>query len=85
MNQLLLNYNMLAMNIKRQYIIDEQNQKIAVQLDIKTFEKIEELLENFALYRLMEEAEDEETLDLEKAKNFYTDFSLEARQIIYFV
>ena len=76
---------MLAMNIKRQYIIDEQNQKIAVQLDIKTFEKIEELLENFALYRLMEEAEDEETLDLEKAKNFYTDFSLEARQIIYFV
>jgi hypothetical protein len=70
------------MNIKRQYIIDEQNHKIAVQLDIKTFEKIEELLENYALYRLMEDADDDETLDLEKAKDFYAD---EARQIINFV
>ncbi|CAN5611829.1 hypothetical protein BH18ACI1_BH18ACI1_24540 [soil metagenome] len=42
------------MIIKRQYIIDEQNHKIAVQLDIKTFEQIEELLENYALYRLMD-------------------------------
>lgn len=59
------------MNIKRQYIIDEENHKIAVQLDIKTFEKIEDLLENYALYRLMEDAEDDETFDLESAKDFY--------------
>ena len=60
------------MNIKRQYIVDEQNQKIAVQLDIKTFEQIEELLENHALYQLMEKTnEADETLDLDAARTFY--------------
>ncbi len=60
------------MTIKRQYIVDEQNHKIAVQLDIKTFEKIEDLLENYALYRLMESSENDETLELEEAKDFYS-------------
>jgi len=41
------------MELNRQYIVDENNHKIAVQMDIKTFEKIEEILENYALYRLM--------------------------------
>jgi len=60
------------MNIKRQYIVNEQNQKVAVQLDIKTFEQIEDLLENYALYQLMEKSdESDETLDLESAKDFY--------------
>ena len=59
------------MTIKRQYIIDEQNHKIAVQLDIKTFEQIEEMLENYALVNLMENSEDNETLDFEDAKSFY--------------
>ncbi len=62
------------MNIKRQYIVDERNRKIAVQLDIKTFEQIEDLLENYALYRLMEKSgEADDALDLENAKSFYTD------------
>jgi hypothetical protein len=60
------------MDFKRQYIVDELNHKIAVQLDIKTFEQIENLLENFALYRLMEQKNDEEVLDLNDAKNFYS-------------
>lgn len=62
------------MTIKRQYIVDEQNQKVAVQLDIKTFEQIEEMLENYALVNLMEnseDSEDNETLTLEDAKSFY--------------
>lgn len=61
------------MNIKRQYIIDEQNKKVAVQLDIKTFEQIEEVLENYALFRLMENADEDETLDLKEAQSFYAD------------
>lgn len=62
------------MNIKRQYIVDERNRKIAVQLDIKTFEQIEDLLENYALYRLMEKSDDaDDALDLENAKSFYAD------------
>ncbi|ODS32294.1 MAG: hypothetical protein SCARUB_02596 [Candidatus Scalindua rubra] len=61
------------MEIKPNYIVDEQNHKIAVQLDIKTFEKIEEIFENYALSHLMQEEDndDGEILDLEQAKEYY--------------
>ncbi len=58
-------------DIQKKYIVDEQNRKIAVQVDIETFEKIEEVLENYALYRLMAETEGDELLDLEKARAHY--------------
>ncbi len=58
--------------IKRKYIVDENNNKIAVQLDIDTFNKIEEALEDFALYKLILENEGDETLDLDDARQFYT-------------
>lgn len=59
------------MELNRQYIVDENNHKIAVQMDIKTFEKIEEVLENYALYRLMIEDNDDQILTLEDAKLYY--------------
>jgi hypothetical protein len=58
------------MELKRQYIVDEQNRKVAVQLDIDTFEKIENVLENYALIQLMNE-DDSEILQLDDAKKFY--------------
>ncbi|MBC8484603.1 MAG: hypothetical protein ISS16_02410 [Ignavibacteria bacterium] len=58
--------------IKRKYIVDEKNKKVAVQLDIKTFEMIEEIMENYALYQLMKENENEKTLDFKAAKNYYS-------------
>jgi len=57
--------------IKKQYIVDEQNKKIAVQIPIEIFEKIEEILENYALVKLMKEAEDEEVLSMKEAKRYY--------------
>jgi hypothetical protein len=44
---------------------------IAVQLDIATYNQITETLENFALYKLIEENNDNETLSLKDAKEFY--------------
>lgn len=58
--------------IKKQYVVDENNKKIGVQLDLETFQKIEEVMENYALFKLMIEAEDEEVLDLVQAKEFYS-------------
>ncbi|MDU9049291.1 MAG: hypothetical protein Q3M30_10590 [Candidatus Electrothrix sp. Rat3] len=56
------------MRIARQYIVNEQDRRTAVLLDIETFEKIEEIIENHALYRLMEEKdEDDEVLDSDDA------------------
>jgi DNA transposition AAA+ family ATPase len=60
-----------AMNLERRYIVDENNQKIAVQLDIETFEKIENILENHAIYQLMLNNSDEEELNLEDAIKHY--------------
>ncbi len=59
------------MCINPNYIIDNQNHKIAVQLDIATYNQITETLENFALYKLMEENNDNETLSLKDAREYY--------------
>jgi hypothetical protein len=59
------------MVVKKTYIIDEQNRKLAVQIDIDTFNKIEEILENYALVQLMEEPANDEALGLEDALSYY--------------
>ena len=59
---------MIALNPN--YVTDAKNKKVAVQLNIKTYEKIEEILENYSLYHLMEES-DNEKLSVKDAKNFY--------------
>lgn len=59
------------MEVKRTYVIDEQNRKLAVQIDIDTFNKIEEILENYALVQLMEEPTSDEALELDDAITYY--------------
>ncbi len=61
------------MNIKRQYIVDEHDRRVAVQIDIGTFEKIEEALENFALFSLMSDTESDAELDLDEARSLYAE------------
>ncbi|MBD9355502.1 hypothetical protein [Methylomonas albis] len=58
------------MEFKRQYIVNEDSQRVAVQLDIDTFEKIENVLENYALVQLID-VDDSETLSIEEAKKYY--------------
>ncbi len=57
--------------INKQYIVNEQNKKIAVQIPIETFERLEEILENYALVQLMRENEAEEVLGVNEAKTYY--------------
>lgn len=58
------------MEFKRQYIVNEDSQRVAVQLDIDTFRKIENVLENYALVQFIN-ADDSETLNIEEAKKYY--------------
>ena len=58
------------MEFKRQYIVNENNQKVAVQLDIGTFDEIENILENYALVKLIT-ADDTKTLNIGDAKKYY--------------
>ena len=57
--------------IKKKYIIDENNRKVAVQLDIATFNQIEQILEDYALGKLIEENTHDDLLDLNEAKEYY--------------
>ena len=53
------------------YILDEQNKKVAVQINIDVFEKIENILEDHGLFKLIQEDEKKEYLGLNEAKEFY--------------
>ncbi len=64
-------------DIKRQYIVADNDRRVGVVLDIETFERIEELLENCGLMRHMEEIEEEETLSLNEARRRYAQMSKE--------
>ena len=58
-------------DIKKEYIVTEENKKKAVLIDIETFEKIEEILESYGLGKYMEEIEGEEALPLDEARAYY--------------
>ena len=59
------------LEIKKEYIVGEDNKKRAVLIDVDSFEKIEEILESYGLGKYMEEVEGEETLGVEEAKAYY--------------
>lgn len=59
------------LDIKKNYIIDENNKKVAVQLDVITYEKIEQVLENYALGELIKANNPEEVMTLDEAKSYY--------------
>jgi len=46
--------SLTMLKIKKEYIVNSNNKK-AVLMDIETFEKLEELLENYGLGKYMEE------------------------------
>jgi hypothetical protein len=59
------------MTIKKEYVVTAGNKKKAVLVDIDTFNKMEELLENYGLMKFMEEVQSEENLSLRDAKEYY--------------
>lgn len=65
----------MAIDIKRRYIVTDDGRRIGVLLDIETFERIEELIENCGLARYMEEVEEEETLSLDEARRYHAQMS----------
>jgi PHD/YefM family antitoxin component YafN of YafNO toxin-antitoxin module len=58
--------------IKKEYVVTDDNKKKAVLIDIDTFNKIEEIIENFGLAKYMEEVKKEEDLSLSEAKEYYS-------------
>lgn len=62
------------LEIKKTYVTDSKKRPVAVQVDIQTFEKMEQLLEDYALGQLMEENDPEDVLSVAEAKAYYESF-----------
>ena len=59
-------------NIRKEYVVTDDDKKKAVLIDIETFEKIEEILESYGLGKYMEEIEGEEALFVNAARSYYS-------------
>ena len=59
------------LTLAKKYIVNSKNKKVAVQIQIETFEKIEEALEDYALGQYILEVKDEKPLTLAEARKFY--------------
>ncbi len=59
------------MTLHKNYVFDENNKPIAVQLPVDEFNKLESVLEDYGLYKLIEETENEESLKIDDAKKYY--------------
>ena len=59
------------LKIPKQYVLDEDQRTVAVQIPIEVYNQIEEILEDFGLAKLMEEVENDETLSGNAAYSYY--------------
>ncbi|MEJ6484860.1 hypothetical protein N0Y54_26680 [Nostoc punctiforme UO1] len=59
------------LEVNKNYVLDENKQPIYVQIPIAEFEKIEEIIENYGLAKLMEEVEEEKPLSKDEALKYY--------------
>jgi hypothetical protein len=59
------------LEIHKKIVLDEDQKPFAVQIPIKEFERLEEVLENYGLSKLMDEVKDEDKLSVEDAKTYY--------------
>ncbi len=59
------------LEIRKYYVLDENQTPIAVQIPISEFERLEEILENYGLAQLMDETYHEERLSGEAASEYY--------------
>jgi len=59
------------LEIHKSIVVDENQKPIAVQIPFEQFERMEEVIENYGLAKLMDEVADDEQLSVQEAKQFY--------------
>lgn len=59
------------LKIHKNIVLDENQKPIAVQIPIGDFERLEEIIENYGLAKLMDEVKGDERLSIEEAKSYY--------------
>ena len=59
------------LKLHKSIVLDENQKPIAVQIPIDEFERMEEVIENYGLAKLMDEVADDKQLSVQEAKHFY--------------
>ncbi|MGQ9616321.1 MAG: hypothetical protein ACUVWJ_07940 [Spirochaetota bacterium] len=59
------------LKIRKHIVLDENQKPVAVQIPLSDFERLEEVIENYGLAKLMDEVKDDERLSIEEAKTYY--------------
>jgi hypothetical protein len=59
------------LEIHKKTVLDENQRPFAIQIPIEEFERLEEIIENYGLAKLMDEAIEDERLSAENAETYY--------------
>ena len=59
------------LKIHKNLVLDENQKPTAVQIPIEDYERLEEIIENYGLAKLMEEVKNDKHLSIEEAKSYY--------------
>ena len=59
------------LEIHKKIVLDENQKPIAVQIPIEQFERMEEVIENYGLAKLIDEVSDDDQLTMHEAKSLY--------------
>jgi len=59
------------LNLHKNIVLDENQKPIAVQIPIDEFHRLEEVIENYGLSKLIYEVADDEQLTVHEAKSLY--------------
>jgi len=62
---------LIMLAIHKKIVLDEQQKPFAVQIPIEEFERLEEVIENYGLSKLIDEVSEDERLSVEEAKKYY--------------
>ena len=59
------------LKIHKNIVLNESQKPIAVQIPIEEFERLEEIIENYGLSKLMDEVKEDERISVKEAKKYY--------------
>jgi hypothetical protein len=70
------------LKISKSVVYNENQKPIAVQIPIEEFERMEEVIENYGLARLMDDVADDEQLSVQEAKRLYRSLKQNVESLI---
>lgn len=59
------------LELHKNVVLDENHKPIAVQIPIEEFERLEEVIENYGLAKLIDEVSDDEQFSVNDAREVY--------------